>query len=65
MMRLRFLSITIIALLISMSINAQSISVSGATFPATMKIGDKTVEYNGAGVRTKYFGFRLCEVADI
>jgi len=58
MMRLRFLSITIIALLISMSINAQSISVSGATFPATMKIGDKTVEYNGAGVRTKYF-FKL------
>ena len=35
--------------------NAQDVTVSGATFPTKMKINDKIVVYNGAGLREKYF----------
>lgn len=45
----------IIGLLFSFNSQAQDVTVSGATFPTKFKINDKVVEYNGAGLRQKYF----------
>src|SRR5690554_7509328 len=39
----------------SFSLNAQNVTVSGVSFPTKMKISDQVVEYNGAGLRQKYF----------
>lgn len=40
------------------NVNAQNISAHGATFSAKVKLGDDIIEYNGSGLRTKYF-FKL------
>ncbi|HZH85809.1 MAG TPA: chalcone isomerase family protein [Brumimicrobium sp.] len=44
-----------IGVILSFSANAQNVTVSGASFPTKMKVSDKVVEYNGAGLRQKYF----------
>src|SRR5690554_1513715 len=44
-----------IGVVMSFSLNAQNVTVSGASFPTKMKISDQVVEYNGAGLRQKYF----------
>jgi hypothetical protein len=44
-----------IGVILSFTATAQNVTVSGATFPTKFKISDKVVEYNGAGLRTKYF----------
>src|SRR5690554_5889054 len=44
-----------IGVVMSFSLNAQNVTVSGVSFPTKMKISDQVVEYNGAGLRQKYF----------
>lgn len=44
-----------IGAIMSFTASAQKVTVSGASFPTKMKISDKVVEYNGAGLRQKYF----------
>lgn len=44
-----------IGVILSFTASAQNVTVSGATFPTKFKISDKVVEYNGAGLRQKYF----------
>lgn len=54
-MKFKFVMTLFVGILLSFSIRAQDVTVSGATFPTKMKINDKVVKYNGAGTRTKYF----------
>lgn len=44
-----------IGVILSFTATAQNVTVSGASFPTKFKISDKVVEYNGAGLRQKYF----------
>jgi hypothetical protein len=44
-----------IGVILSLTAKSQDITIYGATFPAKFKISDKVVEYNGAGLREKYF----------
>ena len=44
-----------IGVILSFTATSQNVTVSGATFPTKFKISDKVVEYNGAGLRQKYF----------
>lgn len=54
-MKLKLILPLFLGIIVSFSVKAQDITVSGATFPTKMKINDQVVKYNGAGVRTKYF----------
>lgn len=54
-MKLKLLFITLITVSLSLTSKAQDVEVAGAKFPAKMKINDKVVVYNGAGLREKYF----------
>ncbi len=54
-MKIKLILPLFLGIIISFSIKAQDVTVAGATFPTKMKISDKIVKYNGAGVRTKYF----------
>ena len=54
-MKIKLIISLFIGIIASFSVKAQDITVSGATFPTKMKVNDKVVKYNGAGVRTKYF----------
>lgn len=57
-MKLRTIFTFVLIGVFSFGTNAQDKTVSGVTFPQRLKIGKKTIEYNGAGLRTKYF-FKL------
>ncbi|PKR81001.1 chalcone isomerase [Brumimicrobium salinarum] len=54
-MKLNLIVSLFTAIVLSFSVNAQKVTVAGAEFPTKMKISDKVVEYNGAGLRQKYF----------
>ncbi|MEX1193088.1 MAG: chalcone isomerase family protein [Brumimicrobium sp.] len=54
-MKLKLLFITILSFSLAFTTEAQEIEVAGAKFPAKMKVNDKVVVYNGAGLREKYF----------
>ncbi|PHR46589.1 MAG: chalcone isomerase [Fluviicola sp.] len=54
-MKLKLLFITLLSSSLMFNAKAQDIEVAGAKFPAKMKISDKVVVYNGAGLREKYF----------
>jgi lipoate-protein ligase A len=54
-MKLKLLFIALLSSSLVFTTNAQDIEVAGAKFPAKMKINEKVVIYNGAGLREKYF----------
>lgn len=54
-MKSKFIVALLIGAVLTFTANAQNVTVSGATFPTKFKINDKVVEYNGAGLRQKYF----------
>lgn len=54
-MKFKLVLSLVLGILVTFNAKAQDITVAGATFPTKMKINDKVVKYNGAGVRTKYF----------
>lgn len=57
-MKLKLFATIILGAILTFGVHAQGTTVSGVTFPKTIKIGSETIEYNGAGLRTKYF-FKL------
>lgn len=54
-MRVKLIIGLLIGAVISFGLNAQNVTVAGASFPTKMKVNNKVIEYNGAGLRQKYF----------
>lgn len=54
-MKSKFLLSILTVLFLSLNSSAQEVTVAGATFPTKFKISNQVVEYNGAGLRQKYF----------
>lgn len=54
-MKIKLFAALIIGAVFSFGVSAQDITTNGVTFPAKLKIGNDMTEYNGSGLRTKYF----------